>query len=65
MNERFFRLGTSSNLAAFALDAVSITALYVVAGPVAPNGAVEPGARHGFSSLLGLLPSSAIRVQPI
>ena len=33
-HERFFRLGTASNLVAFALDVVLIAALYVVLEPV-------------------------------
>src|SRR5712691_7884888 len=36
-HERLFRLGTASNLAAFALDVVLITALYVVLKPVNRN----------------------------
>ena len=36
-HERLFRLGTASNLAAFALDVVLITALYVVLKPVSRN----------------------------
>ena len=33
-HERLFRLGTASNLSAFALDGILITALYVVLAPV-------------------------------
>ncbi len=36
-HERLFRLGTASNLGAFALDVVVITALYVVLQPVNRN----------------------------
>ena len=36
-HERLFRLGTASNLAAFALDVILITALYVVLKPVNRN----------------------------
>lgn len=36
-HERLFRLGTAANLAAFALDVVLITALYVVLKPVDRN----------------------------
>jgi hypothetical protein len=36
-HERLFRLGTASNLAAFALDGALITALYVVLKPVNRN----------------------------
>ncbi len=36
-HERLFRLGTASNLAAFALDIVLFTALYVVLRPVSRN----------------------------
>jgi hypothetical protein len=36
-HERLFRLGTASNLGAFALDVVLITALYVVLKPVDRN----------------------------
>jgi len=53
VHERLFRLGTAANLAAFALDVVLITALYVVLKPVHRNLAL-------LATLWGLIETATV-----